>query len=296
MTAVEKMRRAAAELLQSGKAGLVIGFEGEKKTRPAFVRKAGDVSRLVWNDRCPGSLARYLLRNGSDRGGPLRQAQGGPPLPQKGKTAIVAKGCDVRAIAGLIREGQIKRENVVIIGMDCAFQTDRGKKLPRCSVCDCQHPEIFDILIENDLTGSSPAPDDFNDVADIGKLPVEKRLAYWLKQMERCVRCYACRQACPLCYCEECAAETILPRWLPRSPDAISNLYFHAMRAVHLAGRCVDCGECERVCPADIPLRTLMRKAAKDVKELYGWKADADPEAKAPLSTFSLDDPGPGFK
>jgi ferredoxin len=282
------MRCTAAELLKSGKAALVIGFEGEKKTRPAFIRKTEDVSRLVWNDRCPGGLARYLLRNGSDRGE--------TPLPQKGKTAIVAKGCDVRAIASLIREGQITRGNVIIIGMDCAYQTARGKKLAQCLVCDCHRPEMSDILIKDSAAPSAPALDAFSDVAEIEKLPVEERLAYWLKQMERCVRCYACRQACPLCYCEECAAEAILPRWLPRSPDAVSNLFFHAMRAQHLAGRCVDCGECERVCPADIPLRTLMRKAIKDMKELYGWKAGADPEAKAPLSTFSPDDPGPGFK
>ena len=293
MTAVDKMRMAAAELLRQGKAGLVIGFGGEKKPRPVFVRRAEDVSRLVWNDRCSGSLARYLLRNGSDRG-PDKQQSG--PLPPKGKTAVAAKGCDVRAIAVLIREGQVRRADVVIIGVDCAFQTDRGKKLPRCSACDCHRPEIFDILIENDLTGASSASADFSEVAEIGKLPVDKRLAYWLRQMERCVRCYACRQACPLCYCEECAAETVLPRWLPRAPGPLSNLYFHAMRAMHLAGRCVDCGECERACPAEIPLRTLMRKAAKDLEEIYGWKVSAGMEVKGPLSTFAPDDPGPGFK
>lgn len=287
------MRQAAAELLRSGRAALVVGFEGEMKTRPAFVRKAEDVSRLVWNDRCAGSLARYLLRTGSDRGADKRQSG---PLPPKRKTAIVAKGCDVRAIAVLIREGQVRREDVVIIGVDCAFQTDRGKRLPRCSACDCHRPEIFDVLIESAPAGSAPDPDDYGDVAEIEKLPVEKRLAYWLGQMERCVRCYACRQACPLCYCEECAAETNLPHWLPRAPSALSNLYFHAMRAMHLAGRCVDCGECERACPAEIPLRTLMRKAAKDLKEIYGWKASAEMEVKGPLSTFAPEDPGPGFK
>ena len=271
------LRQAAADLLASGKVALVIGFEGDPKIRPAFIRKAEEAGRLVWNERCPASLARYLLRT-------------------EGKTAIVAKGCDVRAIAGLIREGQIKRENVAIIGMDCAFQTDCGRDLPQCSACDCHRPELYDLLIEGASIPSPTAPDAFPDVEEIEKLPVDKRLAHWLKLMERCVRCYACRQACPLCYCEECAAEIALPKWLPRSPDAASNLFFHAMRAHHLAGRCVDCGECERVCPVNIPLRTLMRKMIKDVKELYGWKAGADPEATPPLATFSPDDPGESFK
>jgi len=282
------MRQTAADLLASGKVSLVIGFEGDTKTRPVFIRKAEEAGRLVWNDRCPASLARYLLRVGLDRGE--------TPLPQKQKTAIMAKGCDVRAIAGLIREGQIKRENVVIIGMDCAFQTNGESKLPQCLACDCHRPELYDLLIEGASIPSPTAPDAFPDVEEIEKLPVDKRLAYWLKLLERCVRCYACRQACPLCYCEECAAEIALPKWLPRSPDAASNLFFHAMRAHHLAGRCVDCGECERACPVNIPLRTLMRKMIKDVKELYGWKAGADPEAKPPLATFSPDDPGESFK
>ncbi|URW87892.1 4Fe-4S dicluster domain-containing protein [Blautia wexlerae] len=28
---------------------------------------------------------------------------------------------------------------------------------------------------------------------------------------------------------------------------------FHIIRAFHVAGRCTDCGECDRVCPQGIP-------------------------------------------
>jgi Na+-translocating ferredoxin:NAD+ oxidoreductase RnfC subunit len=66
---------------------------------------------------------------------------------------------------------------------------------------------------------------------------------------------------------------------------------FHVTRAFHLAGRCVSCGECERVCPVGIPLMKLNRKMEKDVKELFDFEAGKDPEVKPLLNTFNIEDP-----
>jgi len=75
---------------------------------------------------------------------------------------------------------------------------------------------------------------------------------------------------CPMCYCTEC---TLGGRNLidigglpPESP------VFHLTRALHMAGRCIDCGLCSQACPADIPLRTLYKKMADIVDQEYQFR------------------------
>jgi Na+-translocating ferredoxin:NAD+ oxidoreductase RnfC subunit len=81
------------------------------------------------------------------------------------------------------------------------------------------------------------------------------------------------------------------PRWVSPAAAVASNRSFHLIRAYHLAGRCVDCGECERACPVGIPLRRINRKAAKVVEESFHFRAGLDPEAKSPLVVFANEDP-----
>jgi len=47
----------------------------------------------------------------------------------------------------------------------------------------------------------------------------------------------------------------------------------------------VDCHECERACPARIPLVTLYRMIRKDVEDMFGYKIGTDVEEKPPLVT-----------
>jgi len=63
------------------------------------------------------------------------------------------------------------------------------------------------------------------------------------------------------------------------------------MRAFHLAGRCVGCGECERACPVNIPLMELNKKLTKDVKELFEYTSGIEVEEKPLFGTFKPDDP-----
>lgn len=59
---------------------------------------------------------------------------------------------------------------------------------------------------------------------------------------------------------------------------------FQVTRIIHVAGRCTDCGECERACPVGIPLRSLTKKMEDLVDELFHFKAGMDKEAP-PLMT-----------
>ncbi len=90
-----------------------------------------------------------------------------------------------------------------------------------------------------------------------------ERMAFWKAEFDRCMKCYACRQVCPLCYCERCVADKNRPTVIDTSATLKGNFAWHITRAFHLAGRCVGCDECTRACPAGIDLRLLNLSLAR---------------------------------
>ncbi|UCC12767.1 MAG: 4Fe-4S dicluster domain-containing protein, partial [candidate division WOR-3 bacterium] len=70
-----------------------------------------------------------------------------------------------------------------------------------------------------------------------------------------------------------------------------ANTMWHLVRAYHLAGRCSDCGECERVCPEGIPLRLLNTALEKGVLEMFGTRPGTVPDELPPLVVLSKEDP-----
>ena len=118
----------------------------------------------------------------------------------------------------------------------------------------------------------------------------DARWAWWSAEFARCVRCHACREVCPLCFCERCLADKTTPQWIESSPHARGNVAWNISRALHLAGRCVGCGECERACPADIPLGLLNAKLAAVVADRFDYRAGDDPSVPSPIGTFRADD------
>jgi formate dehydrogenase subunit beta len=121
-------------------------------------------------------------------------------------------------------------------------------------------------------------------------MSVDERWQFWTTQLAKCNRCHACRQACPLCHCERCITDKTQPQWIESSSHLRGNFAWHLTRAQHLAGRCVGCGECERACPADIPLNLLNRKLQQVVKDLYDYTVSEDPAVAAPIGAYAVDD------
>jgi len=68
------------------------------------------------------------------------------------------------------------------------------------------------------------------------------------------------------------------------------NLMWNTIRAFHLAGRCISCNECERVCPVNIPLSLLNRKLEQEVLSLFNYRAGMSSDAVAPLITFKKEE------
>jgi ferredoxin len=121
-------------------------------------------------------------------------------------------------------------------------------------------------------------------------MPPAERLAFWLREFDRCIRCYACRQVCPGCYCTTCMFERDDGLWVDIGIEVPQKHLFHLGRALHLAGRCVECDECERVCPMALPLSLLNRCLVREVEALYGHQAGRE-EVLTPL-LFELGEEG----
>jgi len=296
---VQGLQSKAKELLESGQVECVIGYEVGPRgwTRPAFVRQPDQAERLTWNQTCTHNLATYL----HDAIMPRSAKPGAPPK----RVAVVVKPCDSRAINVLLAENQMARENVHILGVACdgilegagsgqiadpqdtlkgcgKLPTHRGPSAPgglrlqaRCEQCAERTPVVYDTLI-----GQPPVVDVTDRMADVARLEAmtpAQRTEFWLGQFDRCIRCYACRQACPMCNCPTCLYERDDSLWVGLGIRPDEKRAFHLGRAYHLAGRCIGCNECERVCPMDLPISLLNRKLAKEMQAAFHYRAGVAP-------------------
>jgi formate dehydrogenase (coenzyme F420) beta subunit len=127
-------------------------------------------------------------------------------------------------------------------------------------------------------------------IAKLAAMTVAERRAFWADELGRCIKCYACRSSCPMCYCERCTMDVNRPQWVPVASHALGNLEYHMVRAMHLAGRCVECGTCGAACPVGIPVHLLTLFAEESVRRQFGQKGGASAKLDYAMSTFRPDD------
>lgn len=275
-TPQQELRDRARALLDSEEVNVVIGYgAGNRpdKTTPVFITSPDDADQLVLNPFCRNNLAAWLTRKDLKARFP--------------RMAVVAKEPDVRAVIVLIQESQLDPETVRVIGVRIDSPGDPDSPvavLPQTTLEDLQQH------LQTDFQHRDLTPDQLAQVEELEQLPPAERWAFWRQHLNRCIRCYACRQACPMCYCDRCIAEMNQPQWVETSAHPLGNFSWNITRAFHLAGRCINCGECERACPVDIPLMALNRFLARQVREHYDYRAGYDVEAYQPFATYSCDD------
>ncbi len=117
--------------------------------------------------------------------------------------------------------------------------------------------------------------------------PAAERWDFWTAQFARCLRCNACREACPMCGCNRCVAEKSRPRWIDSSPTPAGNWIWNVTRAFHHAGHCVECDGCTQACPAGIPLGALNHHLNRAAEKAFGKR---EPGSRSPLCAYSLED------
>lgn len=269
----EQLQRVARRLLADDAVKVVIGYgqTDDGTTYPLFVTRIEDVERLVWNDRCYANLTAYLKRR---------------DIRALGKPAIIVKGCDERALVVLEQESQLKREDIHVIGIPCVGVGDPF--MAKCALCAVHTPRFADEVV-GEVDAVAGADTDPELEAFLAKSP-EERWAFWMKEFERCFKCYACRESCPMCYCPRCIADKNRPTIIDTSATLKGNLAWHITRAFHLAGRCVGCDECTRACPAGINLRLLNQSLARAAREQFEYRAGMDPETPPVIGAYSMTD------
>ena len=307
---IEKAKR----LLRDKTVDRVFGFcAGEFCSDPSpFVFYSAEEigEKMIYDCFCAANFSKLLVKEAK----------------KPGKIAVFMKPCDTYSLNQLITEHKIEREKIYVVGIACDGTVDVYKlkdrvkgallgakregggitvKTPdgdekisfcdviseRCGVCKSKKHVYFDELICE--PGEETASDRFAPVGRVEKMSAEERYEFFRSELSKCIRCNACRDACPACTCETCVFnERTSGAESRENANEFEEKLFHIIRAYHVAGRCTDCGECSRVCPQRIPLYLLNRKFIKDINSYYGeYKAGEVIGQVPPLTDKRADDP-----
>lgn len=322
----KKIREEAKKLLADKKVDVVIGYERGTlplTATPVFITEPDDADRLVYDATCVQNLAKYVHDILSAHKEAQKKVK--PEDKKKKVVGVVARGCTSRSLVIQLQERQYGRDDLVVLGVPCngyidgkkmgialageeilegslageaiAVKTSAGEKkvalndvlADNCLTCRFNNPVISD-LMAGDNAPAKEFDKEYEKVDAFERLSTEERWAYFTKEMSKCIRCYACRNACPSCYCKVCFVEQSMPQFVGLSADHTDTQLFQLLRTFHMVGRCVDCGSCISVCPMGVDLRNFLKKLDKDALELFENRAGAKMEDVPPLSTYKEND------
>ncbi|MEI7595801.1 MAG: 4Fe-4S dicluster domain-containing protein [Bacteroidota bacterium] len=261
---MNSVRQKAKQLLESGAVKLVLGYEAgsEGKARPAFIMNANDTDKLIYQKGDMINLAVYLNKH---------------EVKKFDKIAVVASLAMMKSIFILSSEKQIDTANVTILGVN-----QNEELIEFANIADVEK-----YINENPVEYT---PEEKAILEKIDAMTMEERWKYWTDIFSKCIKCYACRASCPMCYCTRCTVDNNQPQWITVAPTALGNMEWHMMRAMHLAGRCSGCGNCDTSCPVNIPLNLINLKLTETIHKQFGFTAGALLTQEYVMSTFKTDD------
>lgn len=264
---------AVSQALDSGKVKAVVGWTKSPtlgRPRAAWFNTA-DAARELINAGSSGNLVR-LFKN--------------PHLKAITPLGLVARETEMLALNVLIQESQIDPKQVLLfaVGRDGKFLGEMDAQQASATLLG----NLISELPADRPVGFSDSI--LNRLDELMALAPEQRWQFWAEQSAKCIRCYACRQGCPACTCDQCFAEKNQPQWFPTAADGPGNFAWHLIRGFHLSGRCIGCGSCQNACPAGIPLNLISAAMARSALRHFGHRAGLDVKSPPLQSDYKPDD------
>lgn len=278
MDYTKQIQDIAGKLFSEEKIDVFIGYRNtgfDENQVPVLINQYKDVDQLLFTEKSVYNLTNYLKYEHT----------------RHKRVGLVVKGCDSRALNLMLTENQVKRENLYIIGIACEGVVDEtGEKAQNCLECVMPDAVVFD-----EILGTPSGKREYQENSDIreldGKSLVERQV-YFEEVFDNCIRCNACRHSCPLCYCANCCIDQETAT-LYQGANTTSGA-FHALMtwSLHLAGRCVDCRNCEKACPSHLPLHLLHKQNEQVIYENFQEHlAGMIKDDRGAFYKYSLSDP-----
>lgn len=249
-------------LMEKGLVNLVIGYSkiSNEQRKPYFLTNPKNAEKLIFDEKCTQNLISYLHKT---------------EIKNFNKIAIFVNIAGLRSLMQLYAENQLSNLTILpIIKDNNNFRT-------------IEKENILEFLKNNTFESSQ---NNLSKITEISDLSLNDKWDFWVNTLNDCIKCYACRSACPMCYCEKCSTDCNQPQWVKTSSHSLGNLEWHIMRAMHLAGRCIECDECFRACPMDLPINLLTQKLNQDIEAQFGLIPGFSSEPNYVLSTFKFED------
>ncbi len=246
----------ARRLLEKGEVTAVLGLAaGEEGVMPCLFTRPGELDRLTDGPKYP--LAKIAWRT-------LRG------MPPGSRLAVVCRTCDSRAMREQEKMGQFPGRTMISLVIPCD-----APQAERCC-CVCPTPETTGEEARSPLAALNPALRELLESPD--------RAALWKEHLQRCIKCYGCRNVCPVCICPDCRLEDT--EFVPATILPPSPLPWHLCRATHVAEACVNCGACQDACPSGIPLLALHSAIAGHLHEMSGYRSGTGAESPLRLAVL----------
>ena len=128
------------------------------------------------------------------------------------------------------------------------------------------------------------------DFAPFKQMSLEERFRYWTGQFSQCIKCFGCRDACPICYCRVCWLEA--ERGYVEGGEIPPHLMWPMVRVAHVMDSCVNCGQCQDACSMNLPITRLIFMLNRDIAGMFKYEPGMDLDARPPCAFVTEEEIG----